>query len=167
MYTSDFAHLLQTLHGTQQNCVVHMELPETAQIGPGEPWQAQLTLIEGKVTCQVWSKVDKRVLLTNDEALHWLATLPRLSWSPEPFVPQQAPVSAWQRSQEISEPVVPRRITQVNTKLMNTWSRKQRQVFALIDGSRTTEHIATMLQLPPSVVEQVLNDLQAIGVIQR
>lgn len=41
--------------------------------------------------------------------------------------------------------------------MMNTWSRKQRQVFALVDGSRTSEHIATMLQQPPVVVEKVLD----------
>ncbi len=37
MYTNEFAHLLQMLHGTQQNWVVHMELPEAEQTGSGEP----------------------------------------------------------------------------------------------------------------------------------
>jgi hypothetical protein len=167
MYTSDLAKLLQTLRGTQKNYVVHIELPKAAAIGPGEPWQAQLTLIEGKVTCKVWSRVDKRVLFTNDEAIRWLATLPHLSWSLEPFVPQRTPVPALRRSQAISLQLIPRRIAPVDKKMMNTWSRKQRQVFALVNGTRTIEHIATILQQPPHVVEQVLDDLQAIGVVQR
>ncbi len=167
MYTSDLPELLQMLHGTQKNLVVHIALPEAAAIGPGEPWQAQLSLIEGKVTCQIWSSVDQRVLITNDEAIRWLAKLPQLSWSLEPFVTQRTPVPAFGRSEAISLQQVPRRITHVEKNIMNTWSRKQRQVFALVDGSRTIEHIARMLQLPPHVVEQVLNDLQALGVIQR
>ena len=83
MNASDLTELLQMLQGTQKNWVAHIALPEAVAIGSGEPWQAQLTVIEGKVTCQVWSSVDKRVLLTNDRAIRWLATLPRLSWTLE------------------------------------------------------------------------------------
>ncbi len=73
MYTSDLTELLQMLHGTQKNWVVHIELPEATAIDPTEPWQAQLSFIEG----QVWSRVDKRRLLTNDEAIRCLSKLPR------------------------------------------------------------------------------------------
>jgi len=44
---------------------------------------------------------------------------------------------------------------------MNDWSRRHRQVFALIDGSRTIEQIATMLQQPPWVVEKFLGCIRA------
>jgi hypothetical protein len=167
MYASDLTELLQMLHGTQKNWVAQIALPEAVAIGSGEPWQAQLTVIEGKVACQVWSSVDKRVLLTNDRAIRWLATLPRLSWSLEPIVPPMASTRALQGSQATQVQQVPKRTTHVEKRVLNTWSRKQRQVFALVDGSRTSEHIATMLQQPPLVVEKVLDDLQAIGAIQR
>jgi hypothetical protein len=147
--------------------VAHIALPEAVASGSGEPWQAQLTVIEGKVTCQVWSSIDKRVLHTNDRAIRWLATLPRLSWSLEPIVPPMASTRALQGSQATQVQQVPQRTTHVEKSVLNTWSRKQRQVFALVDGSRTSEHIATMLQQPPLVVEKVLDDLQAIGAIQR
>jgi hypothetical protein len=164
---SDLTELLQMLQGTQKNWVAHIALPQAVASGSGEPWQAQLTVIEGKVTCQIWSSVDKRVLLTNDRAIRWLATLPRLSWSLEPINPPRASTRAFQGSQATQVQQVPQRTTHVEKRVMNTWSRKQRQVFALVDGSRTSEHIATMLQQPPGVVEKVLDDLQAIGVVQR
>ena len=167
MNASDLTALLQMLQGTQKNWVAHIALPEAVAIGSGEPWQAQLTVIEGKVTCQVWRNVDKRVLLTNDRAIRWLATLPRLSWSLEPINPPRVSTRALQGSQATLVHQVPKRITHVEKRMMNTWSRKQRQVFALVDGSRTSEHIATMLQQPIEMVEKVLDDLQAIGVIQR
>jgi len=163
----NLAELLQMLQGTQKNWVAHIALPEAVASGSGEPWQAKLTVIEGKVTCQVWSSVDKRVLLTNDGAIRWLATLPRLSWSLEPIVPPMASTRALQGSKATQVQQVPQRTTHVEKRVLNTWSRKQRQVFALVDGSRTSEHIATMLQQPPVVVEKVLDDLQAIGAIQR
>jgi len=164
---SDLTELLQMLQGTQKNWVAHIALPEAVASGSGEPWQAQLTVIEGKVACQVWSSVDKRVLLTNDRAIRWLAALPRLSWTLELMNPPGASTRALQGSQATLVHQVPKRITHVEQRMMNTWSRKQRQVFALVDGSRTSEHIATILQQPPWVVEKVLDDLQAIGVIQR
>ena len=167
MNAGNLAELLQMLQGTQKNWVAHIALPEAAASGSGEPWQAQLTVIEGKVTCQVWSSVDKRVLLTNDRAIRWLATLPRLSWNLEPIDPPRASTRALQGSQATQVQQVPQRTTHVEKGVLNTWSRKQRQVFALVDGSRTSEHIATMLQQPPVVVEKVLDDLQAIGAIQR
>jgi hypothetical protein len=163
----NLAELLQMLQGTQKNWVAHIALPEAVASGAGEPWKAKLTVIEGKVTCQVWSSVDKRVLLTNDGAIRWLATLPRLSWSLEPIVPPMASIRALHGSLATLVQQVPQRTTHVEKRVLNTWSRKQRQVFALVEGSRTSEHIATMLQQPPVVVEKVLDDLQAIGAIQR
>lgn len=74
---------------------------------------------------------------------------------------------ALQGSQATLVQQVPKRTTQVEKRMMNTWSRKKRQVFALVDRSRTSEHIATMLQQSSGVVEKVLADLQAIGAIQR
>ena len=111
MYASDLTELLQMLQGTQKNWVAQIALPEAVALGSGEPWQAKLTVIEGKVTCQVWSSVDKRVLLTNDGALRWLATLPRLFWSLEPIVPPMASTRALQGSQATLVQRVPQRTT--------------------------------------------------------
>ena len=111
MYASDLTELLQMLLGTQKSWVAQIALPEAVALGSGEPWQAQLTVIEGKVTCQVWSSVDKRVLLTNDGAIRWLATLPRLSWSLETIVPPMASTRALQVSQATLVQRVPQRTT--------------------------------------------------------
>ncbi len=125
MNAGNLAELLQMLQETQKNWVAHIALPEAVASGSGEPWQAKLTVIEGKVACQVCSSVDKRVLLTNDRAIRWLATLPRLSWSLEPIVPPMASTHALQGSQATQVPQVPQvpqRTTHVEKRVMNTWS---------------------------------------------
>jgi len=45
-------------------------------------------------------------------------------------------------------------------------SRKQRQVFALVDGTRSAERIAAILRQPVEVVVKVLHDLETMGVIK-
>ena len=120
MNASDLTELLQMLQGTQKNWVAHIALPEAVAPDSGEPWQAQLTVIEGKVTCQVWSSVDKRVLLTNDQAIRWLATLPRLSWTLEPIDPPRASTRALQGSQATLVQRMPQRTTHVEKRMINT-----------------------------------------------
>ena len=76
MYTGDLAKLLGMLKETRANDVIY-----TKWTGRGEPWQAQLTLLGGRVTfCHVWSSTDGHSLLTNSEAIRWLASQGNLTW---------------------------------------------------------------------------------------
>jgi MFS family permease len=61
----------------------------------------------------------------------------------------------------------PQRIVQAEQGVNHSWSWKHRQIFALVDGKRSVVHIAAMLKQPPEVVEEIVNDLQLQGVIQR
>jgi len=61
--------------------------------------------------------------------------------------------------------VIPRRIGQVEREMTKAWSRKQRQVFALIDGERSIERIALILSQPFTVVESIMSELQSMGVV--
>lgn len=61
----------------------------------------------------------------------------------------------------------PQRIVQAEQGVISSWPRKYRQVFALVDGKRSAEHIAAILKQPPAVVERIVNDLQSLGVIRR
>lgn len=61
----------------------------------------------------------------------------------------------------------PQRIVQAEQGVISSWPRKHRQIFALADGKRSIEKIAAMLKQPPSVVEEIVNDLQSLGVIRR
>lgn len=162
MYSNDLTGLLRMSKETRANGVI-----STKGIGPGEPWQAHLTFFQGQViTCHVWSSVNGRSLLTDYEALHWLASLGYLTWNQEAFTRQQTSrifddsQAALPQSYE-----VPRRVVQVEQTTMHSWSRKHRQVLALVDGRRSTERIAVILSQPLKVVEIILHDLQSKGVI--
>src|SRR5438128_12018810 len=77
---------------SRQNGVVHVELPKAQRTEEGEPWLARLYLVEGHVVeCHVHSQVDGRKLLSDGEAMHWLAQWGQrqLAWSLEVFTPRQ------------------------------------------------------------------------------
>ncbi|HZT99448.1 MAG TPA: hypothetical protein VFA10_07305 [Ktedonobacteraceae bacterium] len=167
MYNNDLTGLLRMSNKTRANGVI-----STKGIGPGEPWQAHLTFFQGQViTCHVWSSVNGRSLLTDYEALHWLANLGYLAWNQEAFTPQQTSLLFDDSQVDDSQAAllqsyeIPRRLRQVERAGMHSWSRKHRQVFALVDGRRSTERIAVILCQPLKVVEIILHDLQSKGVI--
>jgi len=151
------------LEETRANGVI-----STAGTGPGEPWRAQLTLIEGKVTaCHVQRSANGRSLLTGGEAIRWLESLGYLTWERAAFTPQQTSPLVLRDSQiaPLQPSGVPRRLAQAETVGTHEWSRKQRQVFALVDESRSAERIAVILCQPLNVVEEILHDLQSMGVV--
>jgi hypothetical protein len=163
MYTSDLTSLLGMLKETRANGVISSE-----GTGPGELWQAQLTLFEGQVTtCHVQTSVHGQSLFTDGAAIRWLASLGNLTWKPVASTPQQASLSVLHDSQAVlfQASEVPRRLAQVEQGAIHSWSRKQRQVFALVDGRRSAERIAVILRQPLNVVEDILHDLQSRGVI--
>jgi hypothetical protein len=165
MYTTTFTELVQMLKKTRQNWVVNIETEET---GSGKPWQAQLSMVDGIVTvCQVWHKADGRSLFSDGGAIRWLTSLPSLTWTPEPMTPQQALPQAVNGSQMVasSPSPVPRRFRQVEQRAILSLSRKQRQVFALVDGTRSIEKIAVILRQPVEVVTKALYELETMGVI--
>ncbi len=166
MHRSTFTELIQMLKETQKNWVVNIETEES---GSDKPWQAQLSFVDGIVTaCHVWYKADGYSLLTDGEAVRWLTNLPSLSWTPEEPTPKQTLLQAKNGSQAVlsSSPQVPQRFRQVEQRMILSLSRKQRQVFALVNGTRNAERIAAILRQPAEVVVEVLHDLEAMGVIR-
>ncbi len=150
--TSDLATLLHGLQETRQDWEVSIGPPEPGKAGAGEPWQAHLSFVAGSITtCVVQSRTDGRTLLSDGEALHWLASLGPLHWT-RVALPSQAGLQ------------IPRRSARAEREVM-AWPRKHRYVFALVDGSRSAWQIAALLRLPPGAVEEILNELQAMGAI--
>ncbi len=165
MYTSTFTELVQILKETRKSWVVNIETEEN---GSEKLWQAQLSFTDGSVTvCHVWHKADGRSLFTDGGAINWLTSLPSLMWTLEGPTPQQALPQAGNGSRAVlsSSPWVPQRLRQGEQRVLPSLSRKQRQVFVLVDGTRSAERIAAILCQPVEVVVQVLHDLEAMGVI--
>lgn len=163
MYRSTFTELVQMLKETRKNWVVNIETEET---GSEKLWQAQLFFADGKVTaCDVWRKADGQGLFTDGGAISWLTSLPPLRWTLEGPTSQQAlpPAGNGSRATSSSSPRVPQRPRQGEQGLLPSLSRKQRQVFALVDGTRSVERIAAILCQPVEVVVEVLHELEAMG----
>lgn len=67
---------------SRHNGVVHLELAKVQRTEKGELWRAHLHLVEGHVAaCHVQSQVDGRRLLSDSEAMRWLAR-----WGQREFV---------------------------------------------------------------------------------
>lgn len=213
MNINDFGSLLWILDMSRQNGVVHVELPRAQRTEKGEPWLARLYLVEGHVVeCHVHSQVDGRRLLSDGEAMHWLAQWGRhqLVWSLEVSTPRQttphpvlrpapagllppartvAPLQQVSQLAElplpthydssphrITQPIgvlrpasqvkPPQRIVEAEQGVIRSWPRKHRQTFALIDGKRSVGQIAAILKLTTEVVEEIVDDLQSLGVVR-
>jgi hypothetical protein len=190
MYTIDLATLLRLLQEFQRSGILTAELPSGVP-GTKEPCHAWVELAEGKmVSCHIKNRVGRN-LLTGSKALSILKSLGTLDWSLEvvPRITQKLPsvrvppitqTLPAMRVPSISQPLpavqvppitvsppVPRRIAQIEQKELNLWPRTHRRVFALIDGNRNVNEIATMLSLSRGVegVMTVLRDLKATGII--
>jgi hypothetical protein len=168
MYRSDLDALLSMLNETGKAWVVQLASPESEKLSPQAAWQAHLVFVQGRVVeCMIQRSLDKHSLSTGAQALEWLARAGQLAWNVEQIMPQHRvrPALAAPGGSPTSPRSVPQRTGHVEATVMKTWSHKQRQVFGLVDGTRSPEQIAALLNQPRSVVEEVLNSLQALGVI--
>ncbi len=176
---------------SRQSGVVLVELLEGKETGTNVHWQVHLYLVEGKaIACRIYSKIDGRVLFTNDEAMRWLSKWGQreFGWQLKPLTLQQAHALSIarpplrellpppRRATPVQYPYVvpsardgaaPQRLAAVEQSAMRSWPRQHRRVLALVDGERSVEKIAAMLKLSPETVKKILNDLRAIGAIQK
>ncbi|GAC1361861.1 MAG: hypothetical protein NVS2B12_32770 [Ktedonobacteraceae bacterium] len=223
--TRDLANILQLMQTSRQSGDLIVE----PVVQNATPWQGLFRLVDGQITfCQVRGKIDRRVLLRDNEAMHWLINPShgKLEWSLEESAPVQntflpllsagddsggsmnntapnpmvqsnmsgyatssnpgmhnarntqntspgTPIpdgayssGPWPASQYGQPGAIPKR-TAIGNKApsMVLSSRDLRQVFALIDGSRTVEEIARLLHKPHELVTQLLNELKANSLI--
>jgi DNA-binding transcriptional ArsR family regulator len=185
MYTKDFASLLHLLALSQQSGTLLV-------LRKGEAWQACLQLLEGQpLSCIIVAIADGSLLMSGEQALQWLERQGELQWhlvgdlttAPTAVLPAPSPSEATQQpeqsAQELFPPATPldpfpplstrstrliaRRIRQPSDLII--WSRERRQVFALIDGSRSVSEIARLLGRSPEQVMALLGDLLQQGLI--
>ncbi len=191
MYTEHVSHLLSLLDLSAQTGLLSLSPREDPGAGP---WRAWCELVEGKVKrCQVYQVSDQRVLVGGPLALEWLKTQGGMYWQIEeadtlPSVQAHDERSGVSRrsirpggitvavNQARAAPPLsfprdsqrPRR-TLLGQQIANlsSWSRLQRQVFALVDGERSQAEIARLLANRPfKEVEETLEALRAAGYIE-
>lgn len=162
MYTSSLTELLRVLQAAQATCTIFTGGPEA-----GELWRAELTLSQGRLTsCQVRQSTDGQLLITDTEALLWLASQGSRSWDQVSNPPRLVlPTRRTPQGEPLMAETIPQRLAALEPAESRTWSRKQRQVFGLVDGTRSIERIAVILRQPLELVQDLVRDLQARGAI--
>lgn len=185
--TESLARLLQLLDVAAQSGILSLE-PTPGY--PAEIWQAQLTLLEGKVIrCLAWRKSDGALIYQGGAIPPWLFQQRELQWwldktqrqpLPHPTQPERSGGTAPKlkalpaQSQETSPAarsgygrIVPRRIHPNWQGFTGRppWTRDHRQVLLLIDGQKTAQEIATLLHKPYERIHALLEELRSGGII--
>lgn len=192
MYTEHVSHLLSLLDLSAQTGLLSLSPQEDPGAGP---WRAYCELVEGKVmTCKVCQVSDQRVLAGGSLALAWLKAQGGMYWQVEEGSgPLSVQTEVQQQRGVFGRGIPPGRITITANQLrtspppsfpqdsqmprrtllgqkianLSSWSRLQRQVFALVDGERSLVEIAQLLANRSfKEVEEALKALRAAGYIE-
>ncbi|HEY7415025.1 MAG TPA: hypothetical protein VH593_07520 [Ktedonobacteraceae bacterium] len=152
--------ILQTL--TSQNG--NTELSAALSFVPGHPHQAGEVLLvvgQGQVQrCTIQTR-DGLTLSQGGEALKLLEQAGNLEWHVQGAPGGNGHVPSWPQEQATEEQRIPhRRVVLLSPVQQQTLSHRQRQVFALADGSRNVASIAALLHLSPDEVTRLLQALQ-------
>jgi DNA-binding transcriptional regulator YhcF (GntR family) len=125
--------------------------------------RVEITLKAGEmVSCSITSS--RGLLLTGDKAYQELIRQGRIHWtfvSSSPLVTQTSPVRALEKN-TVSRP---HRTITVGQMQMRSWPYMHKLVYGLVDGTKSVAEIAEQLSATPRTIEEVLRDLQSIGVI--
>jgi hypothetical protein len=167
-YTLPVSAILQTLRDQHNGMTaLSASLPSVPGYQQDEG-QVVLILGQGHVqTCMIRSRTGL-LLLQGGEALKALEQLGNLEWQVQGFrgrgdTPslERSTGSDSACSQEhLTDQSIPRRrVAALSPEQQQNLSRRHRQVFALIDGTRNVASIATLLHLSSEEVARLLHDL--------
>jgi hypothetical protein len=164
-YTLPVSALLQTLRDQNGITALSASLPSV----PGYQQQAGevvLILGQGQVqTCTIRTR-DGLLLLQGGEALKALEEqLGSLEWQVQGFrgsgeAGQTMSSTGQEQGHRTDQPIPRRRVAALSPEQQQTLSRRHRQVFALVDGTRRVASIATLLHLSPEEVARLLHELR-------
>lgn len=159
MYSLDFETMRQVMQEHQKTGFLYADAP--AGVGRiHEPCRIEVAMKAGNVvSCSVIGNSGRS--LTGKEATRELARQGELRWT---FELQQQMMKT-QMTLAVPNSPFPLRTVQLEQRQMQDWPRMHRMVFALADGTKSVAKIAEVLSVSQSVVEKILRDLLAIGVI--
>jgi hypothetical protein len=131
-----------------------------------EPCLAQIILGQGHVSsCKITTTKTGAVLLQQQEAYHALERCGDLEWSvlPAPFLSpsasQKAALPRIGASGQYPSKVPSLSVKALTPEILASLSSPYRRVLALVDGKRSIEEIARLLNKTPQEVQQMLTTL--------
>ena len=135
------------------------------------PLYIEITLTAGNISRCTLAESSGRSLKAED-AMQAISRLGQIRWTfiqRQEAVPLPAPSVVTPGVLTVVAPdihtIIPRRITPVGKEQVSSWPRLHRAVFGLADGTKSVVRIAEILAIPPGPVNQVLRELQTIGII--
>jgi hypothetical protein len=182
VHSLDYEMMAEVLQQFNYSGEAHASIPAQAAMRSGG--QVTLTVRDGRIlSCLILNEYGQKVY-HDQQAQRLLAKLGRLDWELVPFsssllssppatpaptppafqAPARQPVQTNYRERGRA-PGHPRRRT-VPQMQLNAWSMRQRSVYMLCDGTRSSEHIAVLLSRPRDLIEQTLNELRLSGAIE-
>ncbi len=187
MYYLDFATVIQLLKEFRRSGVLQAELPKGV-MNTQEICRIQFKLHQGEITdCQIIASRGE-IIVVDKNVLRQVEGLGPLEWtfgllkgsstspinasvddsSPNYLSVPLSPLSSNQLSSFVFA-LVPRRLTTVEQHLLNTLTRQQRRVLALVDGKRNVSQMAALLFSSSNIesgAEEVLTLLQELEALR-
>lgn len=193
VYTIDLVTILQLLREFRRSGILRTEIPAGLP-RLKKPCFVVIELQRGEMAVCHIKDARGQTLLSGQEAFRAVAGAGKLNWVfdehtghelpgelPEPGpqggfgepvstkrgllqVPPAAPPPLWS-ADSARHSLIPRRLLEFNPAALSGWPHRHRQVYILIDGTRSIGQIAAMLSQPPQLVEAVLREIQSTGAI--
>jgi hypothetical protein len=172
MYSLRYEVMVQMLQQFGYSGEVHAKLPPQAPLKEGG--RVVLIVLNGSITASMILQRNEQKLYHEAEVRSILMRLKVLEWelvsstptaaSPADTMTVKLPRTTPANGMKASS--YPHRLV-VSQSQMYSWSKLQRSIYFLADGTRNIERIAMLLSCSVDVLEQSINELQSLGAIER
>ena len=169
MYSLESDMMIQVIRQFGYSGDCHADIPPQGSLKHGA--HAILVAHKGMITSiSIFSRNGKKQY-HDKEALSVLSQSGVLDWT---LVPSSTtpPVYSVTPSPPVRSPdadsIIPLRLRRlpVNQSQIRAWSTLHRSVYALIDGTRSIEQIASLLSRRPTVIKQIIRELHSQNALE-
>jgi len=172
MYSLKYEMIIQMVRQFGYSGEIHAYVSPQARLKSGG-W-AILVLLNGIVTSHVILDKNRQKLFHDNAARSVISQLGVLEWRLVNSVTAPTASETAVSTKPAQTPMPAEKMISfypqhqpVSYAQMQQWSRMQRHVYALADGTRSAEQIAKLLLCSPITIEQIIHDLQISGAIRR
>jgi hypothetical protein len=174
MYHLDLPTIIQLLKGFRRSGMLQTELPKGI-VNSRETCWIQFNFVQGEITDSHIITKSGEVTITNAKVLHQVKELGPREWNftASTKIPDNSSLSTTTPRPPRPAPLtlVPCRKAKIEQYSLNTLTRQQRRVLALVDSKRNVGQIATLLfsssniQSGAQEVLTLLQELEVLGII--